>query len=98
VLNGLNGVPRTSEDGSAAHEAATKLQMDTFDPLEDRQEANRRVQEEGGRVERIVTEYWHACHEWYAKYGQELVKQPELAKVIWERARENDGQESSPSL
>jgi hypothetical protein len=98
VLNGLNGVPRTSGDGSAAEAAAIKLQMDAFDPLKDRQDANRRVQEEGARIETIVNGYWDACHEWYAKYGQELIKRPELAKVIWERARENESQESSPSL
>ena len=98
MLKGRNGVPTTSGDGSAAWKAAEELPTYGLDPLEDRQGANRRVQEEGARVEGIVKGYLDACHEWYEKYGRELNSQPELAKAIWERAREHDDQESSPSL
>lgn len=98
VLNGRNGVPRTSEDGSAAHLAGVKLQMDSFDPQADPQEKQRLFLEERARIAAVGNGYLDACHEWFEKYGHEFIKRPELAKVIWERARENDGQESSPSL
>ena len=87
VLKGRNGVPTTSEDASAAWKAADELPTYGLDPLVDPQEKHRLFLEERARVEAVVKEYWDACHEWYEKYGRELNSQPELAKVIWERAR-----------
>ena len=98
VLNGRQGVPQTSGDGSAALAAGVKLQMDAFDPQSDPQEEQRLFLEESARISAVVDGYLDACYEWDATYGKELIKRPELAKVIWERAREHDGQESSPSL
>lgn len=97
VLDARNGVPQSWEANSAAWKAAAELPT-TFDPPMDPQERHRLFLEEGAQIEAVVKGYWDACQEWHEKYGQELIKQPELAKVIWKRARENDSQESSPSL
>jgi len=91
VLSG----PHTHEEGDAAREAWDKLPRD---PILDPQEAKRRLQERNRRIDAIFEEYVAACREWFEKSGRDLTNRPELAKLIWLRAREHDSQESRPSV
>ena len=91
VLSGRH----THEEGAAARAAWDKLPRD---PILDPQEAKRRLQEGNRRIDAICGEYGAACQEWFEKSGRDLTNRPELAKLIWLRAREHDLQESKPSV
>lgn len=98
VLSNLNK-PRKGPPNWEEHDAARKA-WDNLppDPILDCEEGNRRLQEESCRIDALCEEYWAACQEWFEKSGRDLTNQPELAKLIWLRAREHDGQESRPSV